>query len=314
MTKSRRRDNLSPGEMFPAGDPAYRVSYPRLRSGLKVRVVERGDPEWPPVVLIHGWGCSVYVFRRNMPALADAGFRVIAVDLKGHGLSDKPIAPDEYTIDSLVEHLRDILDALELERPALAGHSLGASLIYHFASRYPGRARCLGLLSPVGLNGVPLMRLYRALTPKALTPLLRQIKPRLIVKLALRRVYGRRARFSERDVEEFLAPSQFPEYSLAMRELLHNYDWTAAKNRQMATLDLPAVGVWGALDHMMPDDGMGIYVPLLPRIVLRVIPEAGHIIAEETPHEVNAALLALLRTAAPPVRSSRRPAYITVDE
>ena len=314
MTKSRRQDNLSPGEMFPAGDPAYRVSFPRLRSSLKVRVVERGDPEWPPVVLIHGWGCSVYVFRRNMPALADAGFRVIAVDLKGHGLSDKPIAPDEYTIDSLVEHLRDILDAVELERPALAGHSLGASLIYHFASRYPGRAQCLGLLSPVGLNGVPLMRLYRALTPKALTPLLRQIKPRLIVKLALRRVYGRRARFSERDVEEFLAPSQFPEYAPAMRELLHNYDWTAAKNRQLATLDLPAVGVWGALDHMMPDDGMGIYVPLLPRIVLRVIPEAGHIIAEETPHEVNAALLALLRTAAPPVRSSRRPAYITVDE
>jgi pimeloyl-ACP methyl ester carboxylesterase len=301
MIRSRRRDNLSPGEMFPAGDPAYRVSFPRLRSGLKVRVLERGDPESPPVVLVHGWGCSVYVFRRNMPALADAGFRVIAVDLKGHGLSDKPTASDEYTIDSLVEHVRDILDALGLERPALAGHSLGGSLIYHFASRYPGRARCLGLLSPVGLNGVPLMRLYRGLTPKLLTPILRQIKPRVIVKLALRRVYGRRAHFTERDVEEFVAPSQFPEYALAMRELLHNYDWTAAKNRRLVTVDLPAVGVWGALDHMMPDDGMGIYVPLLPQIVLRVIPGAGHIIAEETPEEVNAALLALLRTEARPI-------------
>jgi pimeloyl-ACP methyl ester carboxylesterase len=298
MIKSRRRENLSAGEMFPAGDPAYRVSFPRLRSGLKVRVVERGDPESPPVVLIHGWGCSVYVFRRNMPALADGGFRVIAVDLKGHGLSDKPIASDEYTIDSLVEHLRDILDALELERPALAGHSLGGSLIYHFASRYRERARCLGLISPVGLNGVPLMRLYRALTPKPLTPLLRQINPRLIVTLALRRVYGRRARFTERDVEEFLAPSQFPEYALAMRELLHNYDWTAGKNRPLATVDLPAVGLWGSLDHMMPDDGMGIYVPLLPQIVLRVIPDAGHVIAEETPDEVNTALLALLNAHA----------------
>jgi 4,5:9,10-diseco-3-hydroxy-5,9,17-trioxoandrosta-1(10),2-diene-4-oate hydrolase len=294
MIKSHRRENLSPGEMFPAGDPAYRVSFPRLRSGLKVRVLERGDPESPPVVLIHGWGCSVYVFRRNMPALADGGFRVIAVDLKGHGLSDKPIAADEYTIDSLVEHLRDILDALELERPALAGHSLGGSLIYHFASRYRERAQCLGLLSPVGLNGVPLMRLYRALTPKPLTPLLRQINPRLIVTLALRRVYGRRARFTERDVEEFLAPSQFPEFALAMRELLHNYDWTAGKNRRLATIDLPAVGIWGARDHMMPYDGMGVYVPLLPRIVLRVIPEAGHVIAEETPDEVNTALLSLL--------------------
>src|SRR6202521_3125551 len=300
MIRSHRLENLSPGEMFPAGDPAYRVSFARLRSGLKVRAVERGDPKSPPVVLVHGWGCSVYVFRHNMPALADGGFRVIAVDLKGHGLSDKPVAADEYTIDSLVEHLRDILDALELERPALAGHSLGGSLIYHFASRYPGRARCLGLLSPVGLNGVPLMWLYRGLTPKLLPPILRQIKPRLIVKLALRRVYGRRAHFTERDVEEFLAPSQFPEYALAMRELLHNYDWAAGQKKRLTTVELPAAGVWGSLDHMMPDDGMGVYVPLLPRIVLRVIPEAGHIIAEETPDEVNSALLALLNAHARP--------------
>jgi len=281
--------------MFPSADPAYRVSFPRLRSGLNVRVVERGDPDSPPLVLIHGWGCSVYVFRRNMPALADGGFRVIAVDLKGHGLSDKPVASDEYTIDSLVEHLLDILDALRLERPALAGHSLGGSLIYHFASRYPERARCLGLLSPVGLNGVPLMWLYRGLTPKLLTPILRQIRPRVIVRLALRRVYGRRAHFTPRDVEEFLAPSQFPEYALAMRELLHSYDWTAAKHRRLTPVDVPAIGLWGALDHMMPDDGMGIYAPLLPQIVLRVIPDAGHVIAEETPEEVNAALLALVR-------------------
>jgi len=281
--------------MFPAADPAYRASFPRLRSCLKVRVVERGDPDAPPVVLIHGWGCSAYVFRRNMPALADGGFRAIAVDLKGHGLSDKPVASGEYTVDSLVEHLHDILDALRLERPALVGHSLGGSLIYHFASRYPERARCLGLLSPVGLNGVPLMWLYRGLTPKFLTPILRQVKPRVIVRLALRRVYGRRARFTARDVEEYLAPSQFPEYSRAMRELLHSYDWTAAKNRRLTPVDLPAIGLWGGLDHLMPDDGMGIYALLLPQIVLRVIPGAGHVIAEETPDEVNTALLALVR-------------------
>ena len=294
MIRFRRRDNLSPGDMFPAGDPEYRVSFPRLRSGIKIRIVERGEPTSPPVLLVHGYGCSVFVFRRNMPALADAGFRAIAVDLKGHGLSDKPVAPDEYTIESLVEHLREILDALELERPALAGHSLGGSLIYHFAAKYPHRARCLGLLSPVGLSGVRLMRLYRALTPRLLTPILQQIKPRLIVKLALMRVYGKRGHFTQRDVEEYLAPSQFPEFSLAMRQLLHHYDWNAAKHRRLATVDLPAVGVWGTLDHLMPEDGMDIYARLVPRIVLRPIPDAGHIITEETPQEVNEALLELL--------------------
>lgn len=294
MIRFSRRDNLSPGEMFPAGDPAYRVSFPRLSSGIRIRVVERGDPTAPPVLLVHGWGCSAFVFRRNMPALADAGFRAIAVDLKGHGLSDKPVAPDEYTIESLVEHLLEILDALELDRPALAAHSLGSSLIYHFASRYPNRARCLGLLSPVGLTGMPLMWLYLALTPRFLTTILQQIKPRLIVKLALRRVYGKRGHFTERDVEEFLAPSQFPEFSLAMRELLHTYDWTAAKHRPLAVVDLPAVGLWGSLDHLMPKDGMAIYLPLVPRIVLSAIPDAGHLITEETPDEVNSALVEML--------------------
>src|SRR3954469_3402293 len=209
MIGARRRRILAPGEMFPARDPGYQVSFPVLRSGLKVRLLERGDRSAPAILLLHGWGCTVYVFRRNMPALADAGYRVLAVDVKGHGLSDKPVGADEYTIDSLVEHVRDIMDALGLACPALAGHSLGGSLAYHFASRYPDRVRCLGLLSPVGLKGVPLMWLYRALTPRALAPLMRRLRPRFAVKLALRRVYGRRGHFTERDVDEFLAPSQF---------------------------------------------------------------------------------------------------------
>jgi len=294
MIGFRRRDNLSPGEMFPAGDPTYRVSFPRLRSGIKIRVVERGEPTSPPVLLVHGWGCSAFVFRDNMPALADAGFRAIAVDLKGHGLSDKPVAADEYTVDALVEHLLDILDVLGLERPALAGHSLGGTLIYHFAMRYPQRARCLGLISPVGLTGVTLMWLYRALTPRVLTPLVQRINPRMIVKIAMKRVYGKRGRFTDRDVEEFLAPSQFPEFSLAMRHLLHSYDWNAAKQRRLAVVDLPAAGVWGTIDHLMPDDGMGIYLSLIPRIVLHAITDGGHLITQETPDEVNSALLEML--------------------
>jgi pimeloyl-ACP methyl ester carboxylesterase len=294
MTGQSRRDYLRPGEMFPAGDLAYRVSYPRLRSGIKVRVVERGDQTAPPVLLIHGWGCSAYIFRENMPVLARAGCRAIAIDLKGHGLSDKPQDGREYTIDSMIDHIKEVLDALELEQPVLAGHSLGGSLAYHFAARHGDRVCALALLSPVGLTGVRLMRLYRALTPAFLTPIMRRIKPTLIVKVALRRVYGKRARPTRRDVEEYLAPSQFPEYAGAVRSLLHSYDWRAARHRRLQRVRLPAIGMWGSLDHLMPKDGMKIYVPLIPGIELRQIRDAGHVITEETPHEVNEGLLGLL--------------------
>lgn len=294
MIRYVRRGWLSPGEMFPAGDLAYRVSYPRLRSGIKVRAVERGDPAAPPVLFVPGWGCPVYVYRRNLPAVADAGFRSIAVDLKGHGLSFKPLGDREYSVEALVNHIEEILEALELERPALVGHSMGATLLYHFVARHPRRARSLALLSPVGLSGVPLMWLYRSLTPSFLRPLLRRVRPRVVVKIALRRVYGRRGSFSEDDVDQYWAPSQFPESSLALRELLHSYDWSAARTRELPTVHLPALGMWGSLDHLMPRDGLDLYKRLIPGIVLREIKGAGHIIPEETPHEVNDAVIALL--------------------
>jgi len=294
MIRFGRRGILGPGEMFPAGDPSYRVSFPRLHSGIRIRVVERGDASAPPIVLVHGWGCTVYAFRYNIPEIADAGYRVVALDLKGHGLSDKPAGPGEYTIDALVEHLREALDAIGLDRPVLAGHSLGGTLVYHFAARYPERARALGLLAPAGLTGVPLMPIYRLVTPTMLNPIFRRARLRSVVKIALRRVYGKRGHFSHRDVEEYFAPSQFPDYAPAIRQLLHSYDWNAAAHRQLAAVNVPAAGIWGTRDHMMPRDGMDIYRRLVPGIELRSVPDAGHVITEETPTEVNESLLALL--------------------
>ena len=294
MIRAKRGGYLRPVEMFPGGDPDYRVSFPRLASGLKIRAVERGAPNAPPVVLLHGWGCSAYIFRDNLPAIADAGFRAIAVDLKGHGLSDKPRERREYTVDALLDHIREILDALGIERARLVGHSMGGALTYHFAARFPERVESIGLLSPVGLTGVPLMWLYRALTPAWLAPLVRFIRPRLAIKIGLKRVYGKRGSYTARDVDEYLAPFQFPDYAPAVRELLHAFDWEAAKHRSLAKVNARAFGAFGTLDHLMPRDKMAIYERLVPGISITPIIDAGHVITEETPQEVNAVLRALL--------------------
>jgi epoxide hydrolase 4 len=298
--RRRHRRTISPGEIFPAGHPGYRTSFERLSSGLSVRVVESGDQRAPPVLLVPGWGCSVYAYRHTMPALATAGYRVIAADLKGHGLSDKPLGAAEYTIESLVDHLRQILDALGLDRPLLVGHSMGGSLLYHFASRYPDRAGPLALLSPVGLSGVPPMRLYRSLTPRFLLPLLRLFRPRLPVKIALRRVYGERGTFTEEDVDQYWAPIRLPDSTLALRELLHSYDWHASERLHLEPVRVPAIGIWGSLDHLMPEGGMQLYERLIPGIELHEVVGAGHVVPEETPEEVNAALISFFRRHSAP--------------
>ncbi len=295
MISFGRRGRLKVSEIFPAGRPGYGTSFPRLRSGLTIRAVEIGDPAATPVLMVPGWGCSVYAYRFTLPAFADAGFRAIAVDLKGHGLSDKPTDPAEYTIDSLVDHLRDILDALSLDKPLMIGHSMGGSLLYHFAARYRDRATSLGLLSPVGLSGVPPMPIYHLLTPRFLVPVLRVIKPRLPVKIALSRVYGKRGTYTEEDVDQYWAPIRLPGSALALRELLHSYDWYASKRRRLEPVSIPAIGLWGSLDHLMPSGEMKIYEQLLPGMVLHEVVGAGHVVPEETPDEVNAALISFFR-------------------
>jgi len=277
--------------IFPEGLSEYRASYLKLRSGLTIRAVESGNPAGTPILLVPGWGCSVYAYRFTMPALAAAGFRVIGVDLKGHGLSDKPTAHEEYVIDSLVQHLVEILDALGLERPHLIGHSMGGSLLCHFAAAHPARALSLGLLSPVGLRGVRMVRLYRALTPWIITPLIRAFQPRLPVKIALSRVYGDRGTYTEEDVDQYWAPIRLPNATVALRELLHSYDWHALKHRRLDPVSVPAIAIWGSEDHLMPDDEIPSYSTIFPRIELHEIVGAGHVAPEEIPSEVNERLL-----------------------
>lgn len=278
--------------MFPAGDKEYRVAFVRLRSGIRIRVIERGDPLGPPVLMLPGWGSTVYIWRSNLPVVVGAGFRAIAVDLKGSGLSDKPIGESEYTSDAMVEHLADIVDALALERPIIIGHSQSASIAFRFAKRDVTKVRALVLLSPVGHAGVKLLRLYKLLTPSWLRGILPSLCTRTAVRITLHRVYGKLRRFSERDVEEFHAPCQFREFAIAQRDSLHAFDWNQPVT---GPLRIPALLMHGTDDHLVGADSISDFESAIPGITVMAIDGAGHIMPEEADEQVNAALLGFLR-------------------
>src|SRR4026207_2208924 len=107
---------LPPAEMFPAGRPDLRTRYLELASGIRVRAVESGDDSNPTMLFIPGWGCSAYIFRENFAALAAAGFHPVAVDLRGQGLSDKPLGRGEYRLEAMRKHIAEIIDALEVDQ------------------------------------------------------------------------------------------------------------------------------------------------------------------------------------------------------
>jgi pimeloyl-ACP methyl ester carboxylesterase len=106
-----------------------------------------GDPAGPPVLLLHGWPDSHDLWRNQVVALGDAGFRTIAPDLRGFGESDRPEGAAAYNILSLLGDVTGLLDALDVPRAHVIGHDWGAALAWAAAAFAPERVDHLAALS-----------------------------------------------------------------------------------------------------------------------------------------------------------------------
>ncbi len=108
--------------------------------GVRLAVVEAGEPgAQPTVVLLHGFPDLSYTWRHQVPALADAGYHVLAPDGRGFGRSDRPAAPDAYDVDHLVGDMVALLDDVGVEQAAFVGHDWGALVVWALALMAPER-------------------------------------------------------------------------------------------------------------------------------------------------------------------------------
>jgi pimeloyl-ACP methyl ester carboxylesterase len=106
-----------------------------LSNGVRIHYQQVG--EGPDVVMVHGITGNLAVWHLNiLPQLTDR-YRVLTYDLRGHGLSSTP--PTHYTLDDMADDLVRLLDALDLERPVVVGHSYGADIALYLAARNPER-------------------------------------------------------------------------------------------------------------------------------------------------------------------------------
>ena len=105
--------------------------------------------EGPPLLLLHGLGASVITWRDNIGPLSRA-FRVYALDLPGHGDSDKPDI--DYSADTVVQFLLGFVESLGIERPRMIGNSIGGALALITALRYPDLVDGLVLVDSGGLG------------------------------------------------------------------------------------------------------------------------------------------------------------------
>ncbi|QBJ96143.1 alpha/beta hydrolase [Rhodococcus sp. ABRD24] len=127
-------------------DPGTTLTHRTVDVGdIEMHVVEQG--QGAPVVLCHGFPGLWYSWRHQMPALAAAGYRVIAPDMRGYGRTGAPPDPRAYDRRHTVADMVGLLDALGVEQAVFAGHDFGAQLVWDLPAWAPGRVRALMQLS-----------------------------------------------------------------------------------------------------------------------------------------------------------------------
>ncbi|ADJ14848.1 alpha/beta fold hydrolase [Halalkalicoccus jeotgali] len=104
-------------------------------NGLRLHYVEAG--EGPLVVLLHGFPDHWYGWREQIPALVEAGYRVVAPDMRGYNRSEKPPGVSAYRIGHLIEDVRELIAHFGAERAHLVGHDWGGVVAWEVAARYP---------------------------------------------------------------------------------------------------------------------------------------------------------------------------------
>ncbi|MCS6828495.1 MAG: alpha/beta hydrolase [Caldilinea sp.] len=114
---------------------------------VNVHVVMAGAQEGPLVILLHGFPEFWYGWRKQLPALAKAGFHVWAPDQRGYNRSDKPTGVSAYHIETLARDVVGLIEASGREQVYLAGHDWGAAVAWWVAGRYPHLVKKLAILN-----------------------------------------------------------------------------------------------------------------------------------------------------------------------
>jgi pimeloyl-ACP methyl ester carboxylesterase len=274
-------------------------------SGVRLHYVEAGAG--PLVLLLHGfpefWGS----WRYQIPALVDAGFRVLAPDLRGYNLSDKPAGVESYRVANVVGDVAGLIQHAGEERAALVGHDWGGGIAWATAMRHPEIVHRLVILNAPH----PAAYLRELRSPGQLLrswyvfvfqlPFLPEWLVRAgdyaLVERALRGEPTRLGAFTEEDIRDYKQALGRPgALTAAINYYRAAFRHRRDLQRRLRPIDVPTLLLWGERDRYLGIRLTEGLEPWVPRLRVERFPDAGHWVHREVPERVNRSLTAFLRT------------------
>ena len=249
----------------------------------------------PLIVLVHGATMDHHTFDAQVPALVEAGYRVLTLDLRGHGQST-PIG-EAINIAILADDLKAILDAIGTEQAILVGHSFGGFVIQEFTRRFPKQAQALVIIGATNL----------AKKSSPFTRFLYRIFPGILSRMSL-------DEFRKRTLANLAEKQAVKDYAAHAMESLSKDDFIAITLAGIAALWLdsgfpsdyvipkPFLLVHGAHDSANGNvyaKQAKAWAAREPHCWYEIIPDAGHTAHMDNPGAFNAILLDFLTSNAP---------------
>ena len=263
----------------------------RLRtSGGELAFVDVGDG--PPVLLLHGFPTSSYLWRREVWLLAQR-MRVIAPDLLGYGESEKPSDAD-LSEPAQARYVKELLDALGVGALALAGHDIGGAVAQMLALDPDGPAvETLVLVDSVAFDAWPIegVRMLQDATPDQVS---REFVEG-IVTLTFDLGVKHRERLTDADLDEFLRPWLADPVAFFRAARGITGKGLFGREEELAKLDVPALILWGEEDPFVPVELAERLGDLLPGSTTGLLPGCSHFLMEDAPSTVGPLIYEYLR-------------------
>ena len=255
--------------------------------------VERYGHGGAPVVFLHGFGTSSFIWRNIAPDVAVASRTAFAIDLFGYGESDRPFDAD-FGIAAQGELVHRVLTALRLSRATIVGLDLGAAVALRLAASHPERVDRLMLINPVALDEIPsedVKSLQRNTARQAFTVSKSILGVAPILGDLLRRSVADEANMPDRLVARYLAPYVGEEGLEHLLLLARSIDDEDMKDAELGALSQPTLVVWGDRDAWVGPKFADRLIDVIPGSRLVRLPGSGRLVPEEAPETVSALLL-----------------------
>ena len=262
--------------------------------------VERYGHGGAPVVLLHGFGTSSFIWRDIAPEIALANRTAFAIDLFGYGESDRPFDAD-FGIAAQAELVDRALTALRLPKATVVGLDLGGAVALRLASSRPERVERLFLINPIALDEVPagdITSLQRNTARFALRVSRGILGAAPILGDLLRKSVSDASHMPDKLVARYLAPYVGAEGLNHLLLLARSVDDEDMEDAELGSLSQPTLIVWGDQDPWVGPKFADRLADTIPGSRLVRLPGVGRLVPEEAPDAVISLLLEFIGAAA----------------